>query len=129
MELDVPFQVRELVVTGIDNVETALALFFDAVNGSCSPAAADALALLRRVVAEKSNYARQVALAKDINEATALQFAYCRAQVEITLELIRTISDHSNHQSETSISYMRGGERHSRPHGASTHDADPVSSQ
>lgn len=95
-KLDVPLRVRDLVVTGIDNVETALALFFDGVTASSSPAAADALALFKRVVAVKFAYAWKVALAKDVTEATALQFAYCRAQVEITLELIRIMSDRSD---------------------------------
>ena len=78
-KLDVFLQVRELVVIGIDNVETALALFFDAMNSSGS---ADALRLFKRVAAVKFDYARKVALATDVNEATALQFAYCRAKLK-----------------------------------------------
>ena len=93
--LDVPLQVRELVVTGIDNAESALALFFNAVASSSSPAAEQALVLFRRVVAVKFDYARKVARAQDVTAATDLEFAYCRAQVEITLELIRLISDGS----------------------------------
>ena len=94
-KLDVPLQVRDLVVVGIDNTEAALALFFEAVAPSSPPAAADPLALLRRVAAIKFDYARKVARATDFKEATSLQFAYCRAQVEITLELIRIMSDRS----------------------------------
>ena len=42
------------------------------------------------------DYARKIARASDLTEATALQFAYCRSQVEITTDLIRIISDDSN---------------------------------
>lgn len=94
-KLDVPSQVRELVVLGIENSEAALALFFEAVTASSPPAATDPVALLRRVLAVKFDYARKVARATDVKEAATLQFAYCRAQVEITLELIRIISERS----------------------------------
>ncbi|RTL75067.1 MAG: hypothetical protein EKK35_23615 [Bradyrhizobiaceae bacterium] len=92
-KLNVPLEVRELAVTGIDNVETALGLLFDAVTASNPPTSAASLALIRRVAAVKMDYARKVAHATDIEEATALQFEYCRAQVEITTDLIRIISD------------------------------------
>lgn len=92
-KLGVPLQVRELVIVGIENSETALALFFNAVAASTPPSAADPLALLRRLVAVKFDYARKVTRATDVKEATSLQFDYCRAQVEITLELIRIMSE------------------------------------
>jgi len=100
-KLDVPLQVRELVVLGVENSEAALALFFEAVAASSSPMATDPLALLRRVVAVKFDYARKVARATDVKEATAFQFAYCRAQVEITLERIRIMSDRSGSPGQT----------------------------
>jgi hypothetical protein len=100
-KLDVPFQVRDLVVIGIDNSEAALALFFEAVAASSPPAAADSLALLRRVVSVKLDYARKLARAADIKEAASLQFAYCRAQVEITSELIRIMSDRQGRPGQT----------------------------
>ena len=92
-KLDVPLQVRELVVDGINNTDTALGLFFDAVTASSPSTATHPVALLRRVVGVKLDYARKIARATDVKEATALQLAYCRAQVEITLELIRIMSD------------------------------------
>jgi len=92
-KLEVPAPVRELVTIGIDNAEKALALFFDAATRSITPASAESLALLKRVIAVKIDYARKVALARDISEATALQFAYCRAQIEITTDFIRAVSD------------------------------------
>jgi hypothetical protein len=92
--LEVPIQVRELAVIGIDNAEKALALFFD--NVAIAPNAADAVALIKRVIAVKMDYARKVVLASDLSEATALQFAYCRSQVEITTDLIRIVSDASD---------------------------------
>jgi|SRR3954452_17221403 hypothetical protein len=94
--LEVPDQVRELAVIGIDNSEKAFALFFDQASKSIGPVWADTLALIKRVIAVKMDYARKIARASDLTEATALQFAYCRAQVEITADLIRIISDHSN---------------------------------
>ena len=87
-QIEVPSQVRELAVTGIDNAEKALALFFDNVAKSIAPDFADLSALIKRVVAVKMDYARKIARATDLTEATALQFAYCRSQVEITADLI-----------------------------------------
>ena len=95
-KIEVPSQVRELAVIGIDNAEKALVLFFDQATRSIGPNAADAIALIKRVIAVKMDYARKIAGASDLTEATALQFAYCRSQVEITADLIRIISDHSN---------------------------------
>jgi hypothetical protein len=92
-KLEVPAPVRELVAISIDNVEKALALFFGAATKSVTPAPAESLALLKRVIDVKMDYARKVALARDLSEATALQFAYCRAQIEITTDFIRVVSD------------------------------------
>jgi hypothetical protein len=92
-KLEVPAPVRELVAISIDNVEKALALFFGAATKSVTPAAAESLALLKRVMAVKMDHARKVALARDLSEATALQFAYCQAQIEITTDFIRVVSD------------------------------------
>jgi hypothetical protein len=92
-KIEVPSQVRYLVVIGIDNAEKALALFFDYVAKSIAPDSADSVALIKRVVAVKMDYARKIARASDLTEATALQFAYCRSQVEITADLIRIVSD------------------------------------
>ena len=94
--LEVPIEVRELAVTGIDNAEKALALLFDNVAKSIAPNSAESVALIKRVIAVKMDYARKIARASDLTEATALQFAYCRSQVEITADLIRIVSDHSN---------------------------------
>jgi hypothetical protein len=91
--LEVPAPVRDLVTISLDNVENAFAFFFDAATKSLAPNSAGSLALLKRVVAVKIDYARKVALAKDLSEATALQFAYCRAQIKITTDLIRVVSD------------------------------------
>jgi hypothetical protein len=85
--------VRELAVIGIDNTEKALALFFNNAAKSIAPNSAESVALIKRVIAVKMDYARKIARATDLTEATALQFAYCRAQVEITADLIRIISD------------------------------------
>ena len=93
--LNVPADVRDLTTTGIDNMEKAFALFFDAAIGSIDPSSTP-LALIKRVVAVKMDYARKIAHATDVTEATALQFAYCRAQVEITADLIRMVSDMTN---------------------------------
>jgi hypothetical protein len=92
-KIEVPGQVRELAVTGIDNAEKALALFFDNVAKSIAPNSAESVALIKRVIAVKMDYARKIARASDLTEATALQFAYCRSQVEITTDLIRIVSD------------------------------------
>ena len=89
----VPAPVRELVAIGIDNAEKALALFFDTVSKSAAPTARQSLALLTRIVTVHMDYARKVAHAKDLSEATALQFAFCRSQIDITTDLIRIISD------------------------------------
>jgi hypothetical protein len=91
--LNVPFQVRELTAISLDNIEKAFAFFFDAATESNAPNSAESIALLKRVIAVKIDYARKIALAKSASEATALQFAYCRAQVEITTDLIRIASD------------------------------------
>src|SRR6266498_3578352 len=91
--LDVPIQLRELVAISIDNIEKAFAFFFDAATKSIAPNSPESIALLKRVIAVKMGYARKLALAKDLSEATALQFAYCRSQVEITTDLIRIVSD------------------------------------
>jgi hypothetical protein len=91
--LEVPTQVRELAVVGIDNADKALALFFDSIAKSLGPSSAESIALLKRVIAVKMDFARKIALASDLTEATALQFAYCRSQVEITTDLIRIVSD------------------------------------
>lgn len=53
----------------------------------------DAIALLNRVIAVKIDYARKLARASNVTEATALQFSYCRSQVEITTDLIHIIAD------------------------------------
>jgi hypothetical protein len=92
-KLEVPAPVRELVAISIDNAEKALAFFFDAATKSVTPGSAEPLALLKRVIAVKIDYARKIALVRDLSEATALQFAYCRAQIEITTDFIRTVSD------------------------------------
>ena len=91
-KIEVPSQVRELVAISIDNIEKALALF-DAATKSIAPSSPESIALLKRVIAVKMDYARKLALASDLSEATALQFAYCRSQVEITTDLIRIVSD------------------------------------
>jgi hypothetical protein len=92
-KLDVPVPVRELVAISIDNAEKALAFFFDAATKSLTPNAAEPISLLKRVIAVKIDYARKIALAEDVSEATAQQFAYCRAQIEITTDLIRVLSN------------------------------------
>jgi len=91
--LDVPFQVRDLAAMSLDNIEKAFAQFFDAATRSIAPNSSEIIALLERVISVKIDYARKLVLAKDLTEATALQFAYCRAQVEITTDLIRIASD------------------------------------
>ena len=93
--LEVPVQVRELALVGIDNAEKALAIFFDNVAKSIAPNSVETIALLKRVIAVKMDYARKIARARDLTETAALQFAYCRSQVEITTDLIRIISDTS----------------------------------
>jgi hypothetical protein len=92
-KIEVPVPVRELVAIGIDNAERALAIFFDAVSKSAAPTSAQSLALLKRIVAVQMDYARKVAHAKDLSETTALQFAFCRSQIDITIDLIRVVSD------------------------------------
>ena len=95
-KIEVPNQVRELVVLGINNAENALALFFDDVSNSLGQSSAESIALIKRVIAIKIDYARKIARTTDLTEATALQFAYCRSQVEITTDLIRIISDNKS---------------------------------
>ena len=92
-KIEVPNQVRELVVLGINNAENALALFFDDVSNSLGQSSDESIALIKRVIAIKIDYARKIARTTDLTEATALQFAYCRSQVEITSDLIRIVSD------------------------------------
>jgi hypothetical protein len=92
-KIEVQSQVRELVAIGIDNAENALVLFFDHAARSIAPNSAESIALLKRAMAVKMDYARKLASAKTFMEATALQFAYCRSQVEITTDLIRIVSD------------------------------------
>ena len=94
--LEVLIEVRELAVIGINNAEKALALLFDNVAKSIAPNSAESVALIKRVIAVKMDYARKIARASDLTEATALQFAYCRSQVEITADLIRIVSDASD---------------------------------
>ncbi|MBT1516549.1 phasin [Bradyrhizobium sp. SRL28] len=91
-KIEVPAPVRELVAIGINNAESALALFFDAVSKLGAPTSAQPLALLERIVTVRMDYARKVAGAKDLSEATALQFAFCRSQIDITTDLIRVVS-------------------------------------
>ena len=69
-KIEVPAPVRELVAIGIDNAERALALFFDAVSKSAAPTSAQSLALLKRIVIVQMDYARKVARAKDLSEAS-----------------------------------------------------------
>jgi hypothetical protein len=95
-KIEVPSQIRELAVIGIDNAEKALALFFDNTNKSIAPNSAESVELIKRVIAVKMDYARKIAHTRNLAEATTLQFAYCRAQVEITADLIRIVSDASN---------------------------------
>jgi hypothetical protein len=90
--LEVPFQIRELALAGIDNAEKVFALFFN--NIAITSNSAQSIALLERVIAVKIDYARKIARARDLTEAAALQFSYCRAQVEITTDLIRIVSDY-----------------------------------
>jgi len=97
--LEVPIEVRELALAGIDNAEKALVLFFDHATKSIGPNSADAVALVKRVIAVKMDYARKVARSSDLSEATSLQFAYCKAQVEITTDLIRIVSEYSDRAS------------------------------
>jgi hypothetical protein len=92
-KIEVPNQVRELAVLGINNAENALALFFDSVTNSLGQSSAESIVLIKRVIAIKMDYARKIARASDLTEATALQFAYCRSQVEITTDLIRIVSE------------------------------------
>ena len=94
--LEVLIEVRELAVIGINNAEKALALLFDNVAKSIAPNSAESVALIKRVIAVKMDYARKIARASNLTEATALQFAYCRSQVEITADLIRIVSDASD---------------------------------
>lgn len=97
-KFEVPAPVRDLVAIGIDNVETAFAFFFDAATKSVAPASAESIVLLKRVIAVKIDYARKVAVARDLSEAMALQFAYCRAQIEMTTDLIRIVSESTEPQ-------------------------------
>jgi hypothetical protein len=46
-KIEVPSQVRELAVIGIDNAEKALALFFDNVAKSIAPNSAESVALIK----------------------------------------------------------------------------------
>lgn len=92
-KIEVPNQVRELAVLGINNAENALALFFDSVTDLLGQSSAELIALIKRVIAIKMDYARKIARASDLTEATALQFAYCRSQVQITTDLIRIVSE------------------------------------
>jgi hypothetical protein len=91
--LDVPIQLRELAAISIDNVEKAFAFFFDAATKLIAPNSSESIALLKRVIAVQIDYARKIALAKDVSEATALQFAYYRAQIDIATDLVRVVSD------------------------------------
>jgi hypothetical protein len=91
--LDVPIELRELAVVGIDNADKALALFFNSIAKSLGPSSAESIVLIKRVIAIKMDYARKIARVSDLTEATALQFAYCRSQVEITTDLIRIVSE------------------------------------
>ena len=95
-KIEVPSQVRELVAIGIENAKKALFVFFDQATKSIAPNSVDTIALIKRVIAMKMDYARKIARASDLTEATALQFAYCRSQVEITADLIRIVSDASD---------------------------------
>jgi hypothetical protein len=70
-KIEVPSQVRELVAINIDNIEKALALSFDAATKSIVPNSPESIALLKRVIAVKMDYARKLALASDLSEATA----------------------------------------------------------
>jgi hypothetical protein len=92
-KIEVPSHLRELTVIGIDNAEKALALFFDSVAKSLGPSSTESIALFKRVISVKMDYARRIALVSDLTEAAALQFSYCRSQVEITTDLIRIASD------------------------------------
>ena len=92
-KIEVPSHLRELAVIGIDNAEKALALFFDSVAKSHGPSSTESIALFKRVISVKMDYARKIALVSDLTEAAALQFSYCRSQVEITTDLIRIASD------------------------------------
>ena len=92
-KIEVPNQVRELTVVGIDNAEKALSLFFDNAAKFIAPTSVESIVLIKRVIAVKMDYARKIARASNLTEATALQFAYFRSQVEITTDLIRIISE------------------------------------
>jgi hypothetical protein len=92
-KISVPAPLRDLVTIGIDNAEKALALFFDNASMSVTPASAESLALLKRIIHVQMDYARKIARAKDLSETTALQFAFCRSQIEITTDFIRVVSD------------------------------------
>jgi cyanate lyase len=92
-KIEVPSQLRELTVLGINNAENALALFFEDVSKSLGQNSAESIALIKRVIAIKMDYARKIARTTDLKEASALQFAYCRSQVAITTDLIRIVSE------------------------------------
>jgi hypothetical protein len=98
-KIEVQSQVHELVSIAIDSAEKALVLFFDHAARQIEPNSAESIALLRRAIAVKMDYVRKLASAKTFMEATALQFAYCRTQVEITTDLIRIVSDSTDGRS------------------------------
>jgi hypothetical protein len=53
--LDVPFQVRDLAVMSLDNIEKAFALFFDAATRSIAPNSVETIDLLERVISVKKS--------------------------------------------------------------------------
>lgn len=88
-ELEVSPLLRDLAILGLDNMERVFGLFFAAATKSTTSEGAESIALLQRVIGVKLNYAHKLASASDLSEATELQFAYFRAQVEIAADLIR----------------------------------------
>ena len=64
-KIEVPSQVRELVAISVDNIERALALFFDAATKSIAPSS-PLIALLKGC--HKNGYARKLALARDFQK-------------------------------------------------------------
>ena len=52
-KIEVPSQVRELVAISIDNIEKALALFFDAATKSIAPSSPESIALLNGLSPKK----------------------------------------------------------------------------
>lgn len=90
--LEVPADVRELLGKTIDQTERAFGFFFQAAKVPLPQPGDLALDLANRNMAAAFEFARKLAVAKNLQDVVSLQAEYLRIQIEHASEFMRELT-------------------------------------